>query len=478
MSNVKRVAKNSTYIFLTSMFSKILTLVIIIMLARYLGVEDYGKFSFAFSFVGLFSIFGIFGIPTLMKRLVARNKKDVNKYFFNGFVLTSIMNVCTFGLIMLAAYLLRYDLSTMNTLILTGLFVVFQNIKVPFKSTYEAFERMHYVFWTRAGKIVLRLILVILFIYYQMGLLEILGIYVFCEAIMLFVDFWLYNKYIAKMSFAFKKDTWKYLLKKSVPFGVAGLFMTIYDKIDVTMLSKMVSNPDLVIGWYSSSYELMSAMSFIALSISGALAPIAYRSFVNNKKRLIKIYSGTFKIFLSLSIPISIGGVLLAEKIIFLIYGSEFSGAVISFQILIWAVIFNFMMFAFGLALDSMNLEKETMKATIISVIFNIVANIILIPILSYIGAAITTVASVLLYNTYCFVITQKRLVKLNVFKILLPILLSATIMGLFLYFTRDYLHVIVSVILGSLVYASALYLFKGVDKEYIQMLQKLIKDK
>jgi len=476
MAELKRVVKNSTFIFLTNLFGKILTLVLIIILARYLGVQDYGKFSFVISFVGLFAVFGNFGLGLLLKRLVSRNKKKVNYYFSNAIIISGLFNFLTFLTIILFANILRYDRSVIGLIIVGALFVVFQNLKSPFQSVYEAFEKMQYVFWTRITKIVFRLLLVLLFIFLERGILEILLVYAFVEIVMVLINLWIYNRYIGKISFKPDKKSWWKLIKQAAPFGVAGVFMTIYDKIDVTMLSKMVPSPDLYIGYYSSAYELMSSLGFIAMSISGALAPIAFRAFVNNKAKLKRIFKDTFKIFMSLAVPICIGGVLLAQQIVFLIYGNDFSGAVIAFQILVWAVIFNFEMFALGLALNSMNLEKETMKATILSVIFNIVANIILIPIYGYLAAAITTVGSVLVYFIYCFRVTQRRLVKINLFKMLIPIVASSIAMGVIIYFLKDLLHVVILIPIGFLVYAGFLFLTKGVDMKLIKSVLDALK--
>lgn len=476
MSEVKRVVRNSSFIFATNLLSKILSLFLIIVLARYLGVEKYGALSFVLSFAGLFAIFGNFGVSLLLQRLVARDKKMVHVYFSNSLVLTGILNILTFFLILLVANILRYDVNLVNLLIIGAVFIVFQNFKYPFKSVYEAFERMHYVFWTRTAKIILRLGLIFVFISLKQDLFIILLTYAVVEFLMIFVDLWIYNMYIGKLSFKPNKKIWLDLLKKSIPFGIAGIFISIYDKIDITMLSKLVENPQVMIGYYSSAYELMSSLSFIAVAVSAALAPIAFRAFVNNKPKLIRIYKGTLKMFMALAIPIGVGGVILAQQIIFLIYGEEFFGAIPAFQILIWAVIFNFQMYAIGLALNSMNLEKETMKATILSVIFNVVANLILLPIYGYLAAGVTTVVSVFIYFFYCFRVTQRKLVKVNLFRILLPIVISSAVMGVVLVLLRDNVHVILSIPIGFVVYVITLYLFKGIDEDFLKTLRKILK--
>ena len=217
MSETKRVVKNSAFTFTTNMLSKILTLVMIIFLARYLGVEGYGKLSFVLSFTGLFAVFGNFGLSILLNRLVAREKKKVSYYFSNALVISAILNIITFAVIMLFAWMLRYDDFTIRLIFIGALFIIFQNFKTPFQSVYEAFEKMQYVFWTRLSKVVLRLGLVMLFIYLDQGLEIILIIYALVELIMIFADFWVYNKYIEQISLVKKLINVEQILSEKSP---------------------------------------------------------------------------------------------------------------------------------------------------------------------------------------------------------------------------------------------------------------------
>ncbi len=466
MSSLKRITKNSAYNLLTSVVSKIITMVITIMLARYLGVEHYGKWAFVFGFAGLFAVFGDFGLGILIKRTVSREKDAVNTHFSSAVIISSIMNLLTIGIILVAGWLLKYDATTYKLIMLGALFIVFQNFKIPFKKIYEAYEKMQLVFVSRTIKMVVRLVAVIILIQMRMPLVHILLLYVLIEFITIGLDFILYNSYITKLKF--RRHNVKPLFKQMIPFGVAGLFMTVYDKIDITLLSKLlVDNTDIFIGWYSSAYELMSALLFIPLSISSAIAPVAYQA---SRKKLEKIYEVTFSLFLNLSFAICVGTVLLADKIILLIYGSEFTGSIIALQILIWAIIFNFAMVVNGIVLNSINLEKETMKATIISVIFNIVANIIFIPIYGYLAAAYTTLGSVFIYNVYCYYIVEKEFIRLPYIKLLWKGIFSSILMGAAIYFLN--LNLLFSIIIGMVVFFGLMFLLKGFD---LQIIRKII---
>ena len=49
--SIKKINRNTLVLFSGEVVSKVLTLIVVILIARYLGAEGYGAFSFALSFV-------------------------------------------------------------------------------------------------------------------------------------------------------------------------------------------------------------------------------------------------------------------------------------------------------------------------------------------------------------------------------------------------------------------------------------------
>jgi len=77
--------------------------------------------------------------------------------------------------------------------------------------------------------------------------------------------------------------------------------------------------------------------------------------------------------------------------IINLLYGSEFSPAILAFQILVLMAGLNFLYIPFYLALIAANLQKKIFIISLIAALVNIVLNLILIPKYSLYGAAVST---------------------------------------------------------------------------------------
>ena len=57
MKRSKKILKNAGVTFLGNNILKIMSMFLVIIIARYLGDVEYGKFTFAISFTGLFFLF-------------------------------------------------------------------------------------------------------------------------------------------------------------------------------------------------------------------------------------------------------------------------------------------------------------------------------------------------------------------------------------------------------------------------------------
>src|SRR3989338_5833491 len=90
MSILRRIAKNATVTFIGNNVLKVISTILVILIARYLGDVEYGKFSFALSFTGLFLVLMDLGTRILIVREISQNKKEASKIVANVLILKFI----------------------------------------------------------------------------------------------------------------------------------------------------------------------------------------------------------------------------------------------------------------------------------------------------------------------------------------------------------------------------------------------------
>ena len=74
LGTIKRVAKNTTILYISEIFSKFFGFVYVMYMARYLGAEGYGVISFAIAFTEIFAVFMDFGINQISIRDISRDR--------------------------------------------------------------------------------------------------------------------------------------------------------------------------------------------------------------------------------------------------------------------------------------------------------------------------------------------------------------------------------------------------------------------
>ena len=110
-----------------------------------------------------------------------------------------------------------------------------------------------------------------------------------------------------------------------------------------------------------------------------------------------------------------------------------------------------------------------------ISALFNVLLNILLIPIYSYVGAAIATIiTAVFLLISYLYIIS-KDISMISFQKLVPKPLFSACVMGFFVYMFHAE-NIWLLILLSALIYFGILYLIKGFTREDIALVKTLIK--
>jgi O-antigen/teichoic acid export membrane protein len=189
-------------------------------------------------------------------------------------------------------------------------------------------------------------------------------------------------------------------------------------------------------------------------------------------------YERSFKYLLTIGFPIGVGTTLLAARIIRLIYGLEYTPAIIALQVLVWSEVLIFMSVVFGTLLNSINRQIIVTKVCALAAVLNVALNLILIPKYSYIGASIATVATECFAFIFLFTQVSKigyGLANRSTLRLATKVIVAGSLMGIFAAYFAN-LNLAILVISSALVYFALIYLFRGIDKTDIELAKHLIR--
>jgi O-antigen/teichoic acid export membrane protein len=479
MSTVQRIAKNASFLFLGQVIAAILSLVLLVFLARYLGDVQFGKYSFAFAFTSLFIIIADLGLNTLSIREIARTPQKASDYLSTISLTKLVLSLVMVGLIVIIINLMHYPQDTTMAVYIMALVTVLTTLSTFFHSIFRAFERMEYEALTIVAERVLIVGAAIAALSLGYGLVAIVFAILVAEVVACALTFIICIKKFAKPKLAFDFSLAKRLVKAALPFGMAIVFTTIVFHTDTVMLSIMKG--DATVGWYSAAYRLVLGTLFLADAFIISVYPVLSRYFVSDRDSLVIGYEKALKFLAILAIPIGIGTTVIASKIIFLLYGADFANSVTALQILIWAASFLFVSRIVGYTLASVDRQIVDARVCGMGALLNVILNLILIPRFSYIGAGIASVVSQLFVFAVEFNYLQKHLHRINLFRIVLKPIGAALIMGGILYALDSILGTtwfnLVAMILSAIViYPVLLYLFKAFDQQEINIMKDVFK--
>ncbi|NCF74929.1 MAG: oligosaccharide flippase family protein [Xanthomonadaceae bacterium] len=453
--------KNTFWLSIAEFFKNGVRFLIQILLARELGATGFGLFSFALSFAAIFAFLADFGFPTLILRNVARDKSQAKKYFSNILFVKTILGIITFLLIVFSVQLISLEESTKILIYLAGISVIINTFSEFFRAFFRAFEKMQ---WEAASKIFegLLLALVIGFLIAKRGadLKEIFYGYIAVGIIVLILNSvilakrFLRERLFKKYSLDFKEI--KSILKESLPLVFSAVFISIYYYIDQIMIGVISTKTEL--GYYSAAQRIVYGLSMFYMIALIVFSPKIAYFFKKDTKQLSLLLKKMNKAMIAIAVPMGIGGTILAPEIINFIFGSEYTRAILAFQILIWSQVIVFINACYGNTLVMCNKQNKFLYGVAMGSVINIILNFTLIAKFSLYGAAAATVITQFLVFIYMYFALSKEVVKIKFYKYLKKPLLASFLMLAVLIFLKTIFSVFILIPVGIIFYFLLLF--------------------
>jgi O-antigen/teichoic acid export membrane protein len=267
-----------------------------------------------------------------------------------------------------------------------------------------------------------------------------------------------------RIAISFEREGIANLLQLALPFGLYAVFQRAYTYLDTLILSSLAGM--YAVGLYQVAFKIIFAIQFLPMAFTASLYPAMSLYWKNNREQLGVTFTRALNYLIIISLPISLGTIFIADKIV-AVFSEGYSESVLPLKISIAAVPFIFINFPIGSLLNACDRQaRNTVNiATVLAA--SVVLNFILIPKHQAVGASIT----VLITNILMFLLGLRISFKIIDYDIR-PVLhtsgkavAAGLMMGLIVMFLRDYLNIILVVMIGGFSYFAGLYIFGGFSK-------------
>jgi O-antigen/teichoic acid export membrane protein len=481
-STLQKVAKNSLFPMATSFLNKFLDMGFAIYMLRELGPEGMGRYTFAVVVIGYLDIFANFGLGTLLTREVARDRSVANRYLGN----TLAMRLVLWGLSLpLMALLLGPGAGPMGitsdvalAIVLLALGLLPSLASGALSALFQAYEKFEYPAAVTVLTTILKIAFGVAVLVVGWGIVGLAGVSVVVNLITLAVLMVL----LAGVQGAQPDiDAWgkelqpsfcKKLLRLSYPLMLNNLLNSVFFRVDSLMLKPMAG--DAALGWYGTAYKFIDGLGVISSSFTLALFPLFSQYAQVDREKLARTFGFALKLLLMVSLPISVGTTLIAYDVISIFAGDAYlPHSAIALQILIWFLPFSFANGVTQYLLIAINQQRFITGSFLVATSFNLVTNLLMIPILGYAGAAITTILSELVLMVPFWYCVRRHLPPVPVLSIVWRPLLASLLMGLEVWFLRD-LNLPLAVAAAPPLYGALLLALGSLDGDERALLSRL----
>lgn len=472
-----QLTRNTSFLTLALIIQKILSLIYFTYLARSIGTANIGAYSFALTFVGVFGIFIDFGLGPVLTREISKYPEKAQKYFSS--ILTTKVFLSVFALTSLFIifhFLLGIrplPVSTRYMVYAAAFIIIFDSFTFTFYSLFRAWQQ---IYVEALGVVLYQFLIVTLGIYfifsnkpaiYFIGAVLAGSIFHFVYSLCLLI---IKGKIVVQFDFDWRVVKKLFLI--SLPFALAAIFYRLNGSIDQTMLEFMAG--ERYVGWYATAYKLSFALTVLPGAFATSFFPIMSACYLKNLKDLARVFEKAVLYLIVISVPITIGIIVLGKDIVISLYKKSFSASGDALYIFGIGIIFVFLNYPVGNLLNACNRQFRNTVHMGIALLCNVVLNILLIPrsdrFGTYIGASIAAlVSNAVLVGLGLSVVGKiihynKKFLMQRSFRILA----AGCIMGGILWLLKPYVPVIVAFLISPLIYCCGLLLTRAMSSKEI----------
>lgn len=451
--------KNTFWLAFAEGITKLVKLVLIIYVARILGATEYGKFSYALAFVGIFSVFTNLGLNRIIVREFSRKNTEV-KDFSSILSLRIIAMILMTAALIGASFFISNDMALRKIIWILGGYTFLDGLVTFLNFFFQARQRMEF----EAMAKILRAVLLSgfgVFVLLRFPTIEYLSYAYLAAAIIALVTvFIFFHVKIYHVRPGFDVSVWEKYLRMSWPLLLAGLFNILYGQVDTLLMGYWGLITET--GWYNAAYRIAGSAAIPVGLISTSFFPILSKGVTESSKRFDKAWKYQLDIMIILAFPIIAGGIVVAPRLIEFLYGEAYYASALALQILIVTIGISFLHDPFVQALFVFDQQKKFMWTSAAATAVMILASLILIPKFSLYGAAAAKlITSFVLFGAFLILVSRRTPIPTitpHVVGTVLLACISSGVMYVAVSLLEPYLlNVFLWIILGAAVYSAIL---------------------
>ena len=394
----RSVAKNTFLLTLGLMSGRLLALFLTRKMTPLLGPDGLGIWVTSIDLSSILLVVANFGLGTLITREITRAGAMTGPILWAALRIRWLLGLLCYGFLLVFVEASDFSDIARQAMLLAGLAIFIESTNMACDAVLQGHEKFQYQSLSQV---------VSAFVYFGLGWVwldaghGVLGVIwaniagrVVRLAIVAPLMFWRAGPWRFRVAPDERRPDWRWLLKLGLPMFLATTFGIIYNKVDTVMLNRMIG--EAAAGIYGLGHRALDVTIIVPNLFATALFPAMTRYGMQTSADAVRLGERSLRFILTAIIPFTLFLCFVAAPIIhWFDKGTEFADSIPIFTIVIWGLPLFAANIIMSRLLLTADLERAFIRIGLVSMLVNVVLNLLLIPRYSYYGASVATIISV-----------------------------------------------------------------------------------
>ena len=400
--------------FISQIITTVASALLIVLLARFLTAEEYGRLFLAISIIGVLQVFSTLGIAKSGARYLTEYKNQDPSQIQHILKVTFLYNLGTISIVAISLALGHQFISELigepdiGPLLLIGVpYIIFGTLMTYVRLTLQGFEEIQLSAILQAFNSLTRLLAAVSMVLLGLGAIGALAGYVLGFTLVALIGLvMIYIRHYHRYETAdfIESGLRERVARYTIPLTITSTADVIDRQID-TILVGFFLNP-VAVSFYVVGKQILLFIEVPMTALGFTLSPtFGTQKAEGDLEQSSRIYETALVHSLLLYIPAAAGIFLISEDLIKLAFGADYLGAVPVLQVFALYAIFQTITKITSNGLDYLGRARSRAIVKGITALLNFFLNLILIPLVGVVGAAIATVITYGIYTAANFYI-------------------------------------------------------------------------
>ncbi len=450
---MKRLTTNFVALVSSEVTRKVLGFFSVAYLARHLSLADFGLVSLCFTILSYAINIGTSGFNLYGVKEAAANR-DAH---LPGTLLSLRLLAATvvFALTTVIAFLVVQDMAAVKLILAFNVSLFAYALMLEWH--FQGREQMVTVSLGKTVTAAVYLSLILFLVRTDGDIFWVAVAAVSGDFVMMLFYYWRFRSGGERLHLKIDTAAWKSILRQSLPLGSGVVLGQISINLAPLVLAVLMTKAD--IGLYSAASKLVVFLLMLDRVFGILLLPATARLQSTSPERLVERFGDALRWILLVALPICVGGMLVSDDIVRMVYGQNYAMAAGLFRVLIWFLCFTMIHTVFTSGLVAVAPGNVYGRVMSISAGLYLVAIVLLTKFYGLYG----TVFGVVLSEGITLLIARWNLKPYLVVKSGVPVHWIILALGVMVggVMALDSYHVFVRVAAGTILYAAVILSFR-----------------